>query len=132
VNEVCVCLLGEAPQISWENRTHFLCLCANLVRRTLINHARRQGRIKRGGEAIRVSWSEAAGVEAKDPTVVSLEAALLELEKVDARKARVVELRFFGGLDVEETAEALETSTATVVRDWSFAKAWLHRQLAES
>ena len=122
--------LTDARQIRWQDRAHFLGISARLMRRVLVDYARRRGFHKRGGDAQRVTLHEAL-VSASDPAldVVALDRALQALEKSDARKSRVVELRFFGGLSVEETAEVLNVSTDTVKRDWRLAKLWLLREL---
>jgi RNA polymerase sigma-70 factor, ECF subfamily len=105
-------------------------MAANMMRRVLVDHARRRDRFKRGGEAILVSLIEAAHVAVSERTdVLALDEALQRLEKLDPRKSRVVEMRFFGGMSLEETAEALDVSVATVRRDWSLASAWLSREL---
>jgi RNA polymerase sigma factor (TIGR02999 family) len=122
--------LTDARQIRWQDRAHFLGISARLMRRVLVDYARRRGFYKRGGGAQRVTLHEAL-VTASDPAldVVALDRALEALEKADARKSRIVELRFFGGLSVEETAEVLKVSTDTVKRDWRLAKLWLLREL---
>jgi RNA polymerase sigma factor (TIGR02999 family) len=122
--------LTDARQIRWQDRGHFVGIFARLMRRVLVDYARRRGFHKRGGHAQRVTLHEAL-VSAEDPAldVVALDRALEALEKTDARKSRVVELRFFGGLSVEETAEVLNVSTDTVKRDWRLAKLWILREL---
>ena len=122
--------LTDARQIRWQDRAHFLGISARLMRRVLVDYARRRGFHKRGGGAQRVTLHEAL-VSASDPAldVVALDRALQALEKSDARKSRIVELRFFGGLSIEETAEVLKVSTDTVKRDWRLAKLWLLREL---
>ena len=122
--------LTDARQIRWQDRAHFLGISARLMRRVLVDYARRRGFYKRGVGAQRVTLHEGL-VAASDPVldVVALDRALEALEKSDARKSRVVELRFFGGLSVEETAEVLKVSTDTVKRDWRLAKLWLLREL---
>ena len=120
----------------WENRTQFFAVAAQLMRRVLVDHARAQAADKRGGGVTRLSLNDAAEPRAidgqTDVDVLALNAALDELAALDPRQARVVELRFFGGLDLEETASALETSLTTVKRDWTMAKAWLYRALGGS
>ena len=115
----------------WQNRAHFFSIAALLMRRILVDHARSRRYAKRGGAAIRVSLAEAGGVaEVRAAEIVALDDALNSLAELDPRKSRVVELRFFGGLSVEETAEVLGVSPNTVIRDWSMAKAWLHREMS--
>lgn len=122
--------LADAKRIRWQDRAHFLGISARLMRRVLVDYARRRGFHKRGGGAQRVTLDEAM-VPAADPAfdVLALNRALEALEKTDARKSRIVELRFFGGLSVEETAEVVKVSTDTVKRDWRLAKLWLLREL---
>jgi RNA polymerase sigma factor (TIGR02999 family) len=122
--------LTDARQIRWQDRAHFLGISARLMRRVLVDYARRRGFHKRGGGAQRVTLDEAVA-PSSDPAfdVLALDRALEALEKTDARKSRIVELRFFGGLSVEETAEVLKVSTDTVKRDWRLAKLWLLREL---
>ncbi len=129
VNEAYVRLV-DARRVNWQNRTHFLAMSARLMRRVLVDYARTKGAEKRGGELVKVSLAQALG-RADDigRDVVALNDALEALEKVDARKGRVVELRYFAGLTVEETAAVLEVSPQTVAREWTFAKAWLRREL---
>lgn len=125
--------LIRARGIRCENRGHFFALCAQMIRRILVDHARAQQYAKRGGDAIRVPLDEALlGTRARGIDVLALEDALASLAKLDGRKGRVVELRYFGGLSVEETAEVLQISTETVLRDWKMAKTWLFRELAGS
>ena len=113
-----------------ESRVHFLALCAQMIRRILVDHARARRYAKRGGDAQRVSLDETLlGMQSRGVEVLALNEALASLSKIDARKGRVVELRYFGGLSVEEAAEVLKTSEKTVLRDWKMAKAWLLREL---
>jgi RNA polymerase sigma factor (TIGR02999 family) len=129
INETYLRLVDQR-KVQWQNRAHFFGIAAQIMRRILLNHARDQNRQKRGGKAIHVSLSEALIVAGeKDREIIALNDALDRLEAVDERKARVVELRFFGGLTVEEVAEVLKVSTVTVLRDWAFAKAWLSREM---
>ena len=122
--------LVDWKNIQWSDRAHFFGMAANMMRRVLVDCARSRDRLKRGGEAIQVSFIEAANVPVPQRAdVLSLDKALRELEKIDPRKSQIVELRFFGGLSQEETAEALNVSVATVRRDWSLARAWLAREL---
>lgn len=123
--------LTDARRIRWQDRAHFLGISARLMRRVLIDYARRRAYGKRGGGTQRVTVHEDL-VTSPDPAfdVVALDRALEELAKVDVRKSRIVELRFFGGLSIEETADVLHVSPDTVKRDWRLAKLWLLRELA--
>jgi len=122
--------LVDWKNIQWADRAHFFAMAANMMRRVLVDHARNRDRVKRGGEAIQVSFIAAAEVPAPESAdVLALDEVLRELEDIDPRKSRIVEMRFFGGLSQEETAEALNVSLATVRRDWSLARAWLSREL---
>jgi RNA polymerase sigma factor (TIGR02999 family) len=129
VNEAFV-RLTDARQVQWQDRAHFLGISARLMRRVLVDYARRRGFHKRGGDAQRVTLQDDL-VRTPDPAfdVVALDRALEALAKFDMRKSRIVELRFFGGLSVEETADVLQVSTDTVKRDWRLAKLWLLREL---
>jgi RNA polymerase sigma-70 factor (ECF subfamily) len=130
VNEVYLKLV-DASQVRWENRAHFLAIAANLMRRILVDAARTRGYAKRGGEQRRVLLEEAAMIATpRGADLVALDDALSALAKVDPRKARVVELRFFGGLSVEESAHVLNVSAGTVLRDWRLSKSWLMRELS--
>jgi len=122
--------LTDARRVRWQDRAHFLGISARLMRRILVDHARHRGYQKRGGCAQRVTLHEGLVMSA-DPAldVVALDRALDALGKVDVRKSRTIELRFFGGLSVEETAEVLQVSPDTVKRDWRLAKLWLLREL---
>jgi RNA polymerase sigma-70 factor, ECF subfamily len=118
--------LVRAGGIRCENRVHFLALCSQIIRRILVDHARGRGYAKRGGDAVRVPLDEVVlGARARGIEVLALDEALESLSKIDARKGHVVELRYFGGLSVEETAEVMGISPETVKRDWKMAKAWL-------
>jgi RNA polymerase sigma factor (TIGR02999 family) len=129
VNEAYLRLVN-LKQIQWQDRAHFFAMGARLMRRVLVDFARSHGYQKRGGGATPVSFTEALDVaEGQATDVVALNDALEALADVDERKCRVVELRYFGGLSVEETAEVLNVSRETVKRDWTFAKMWLLRQL---
>jgi len=122
--------LVDARTIEWQDRAHFLGISARLMRRVLVDHARARGYKKRGGEVRRISWTDAiAVVPPPDFNLLALDRALDNLASLDARKARVVEMRFFGGLTVEETAAALHVSTDTIKRDWRLAKLWLLRDM---
>ena len=128
VNEAYVRLI-DWKTAKWENRAHFFGVSAQLMRRILVDFARRRPQIK-DADVHRVSLEEAFTVTAeKDADLVALDEALNELAKFDERKAKIVELKFFGGLSVEETAEVLQISGVTVMREWSKAKAWLYREL---
>ena len=130
VNEVYLRLVDIA-QISWQDRAHFFAISARMMRRILTDFARSRNYQKRGGAALHVSFDEALAVSPKlDAEILAIDEALVDLATVDARKSQVVELRFFGGLSVGETAEVLKVSPETVKRDWRFAKAWLHRVLS--
>jgi RNA polymerase sigma-70 factor (ECF subfamily) len=132
VNEAYLRLI-DASQVRWQDRAHFFAISAQLMRRILVDFARSRGYIKRGGGAHRATFDEALLVSpAPGPDLVALDDALKALAVKDARKCRVVELRFFGGLSVEETAEVLKVSPETVHRDWRLAKAWLARQMAKA
>jgi RNA polymerase sigma factor (TIGR02999 family) len=128
-NEAYLKLTG-AGGIRCENRVHFLALCSQIIRRILVDHARARGYAKRGGDAQRVPLDEVLlGAQARGIEILALNEALDSLAKIDARKARVVELRYFGGLSVEETAEILGATPVRVKRDWQRAKAWLYAVL---
>jgi RNA polymerase sigma factor (TIGR02999 family) len=130
VNEAYVRLI-DVRQVNWQDRTHFFAMSSRLMRRILVDFARAKGYQKRGGGAQKVSLDEALIVSAEPGAdLVALDDALDALAAFDARKAQVVEMRFFGGLSVEETAEALKVSVDTVMRDWKLAKAWLLRELS--
>jgi RNA polymerase sigma factor (TIGR02999 family) len=129
VNEAYMRLV-DYKRMRWQNRAHFFAVSAQLIRRILVEHARRHN-LKRGGGIPHVSLDEAAVVGgSRSPDLVALDDAMKTLAQVDPRKEQVVEMRFFGGLSVEETAEVLKVSPATVRRDWSIAKLWLYRELS--
>ena len=122
--------LVRAGGIRCENRAHFLALCAQIMRRILVDHARRRGFAKRGGNALRVPLDEVLLVaQERGIELLALDEALDALARIDSRKSRVVELRYFGGLSIEETAEVLGVSVDTVKRDWRMARAWLIAEL---
>jgi len=130
VNEVYLRLV-DCGQMNWQNRAHFIAMSAHLMRRILIDFARSRGYQKRGGGALHISLDEAPSVcNEPDPNLVAMDDALRTLAAVDARKSKVVELRFFGGLNIEETAEVLKVSPETVMRDWRLAKIWLLREMS--
>ena len=129
VNEAYVRLV-DGKAVAWQDRAHFLAVSARVMRRILVDHARAKHAQKRGGERARVTLDEALVVtEEPHQNVVALDDALEALAKFDERKSRVVELRFFGGLSVEETASVLNVSVDTVMRDWRLARAWLQGEL---
>jgi RNA polymerase sigma-70 factor, ECF subfamily len=131
VNEAYVRLV-DYKRMRWQNRAHFFAVSAELMRRILVEHARRHN-LKRGGGVQHVSLEAAAQVGGgRAADLVALDDAMKALDRLDHRKAQVVEMRFFGGLSVEETAEVLKVSAITVMRDWNTAKAWLYRELAGS
>jgi len=130
VNEVYLRLV-DCAKVNWQDRAHFFAVSAQLMRRILIDFARSRGYQKRGGGLAQVSLDEAATVCSEpDPNLVELDDALKSLAEVDARKSKVVELKFFGGLSTDETAEVLRVSAETVVRDWRLAKVWLLREMS--
>jgi RNA polymerase sigma-70 factor, ECF subfamily len=130
VNEAYLRLV-DYERMKWQDRAHFFAVSAQLMRRILVEHARRQN-VKRGGGVPHVSLEEAAEVGGeRDADLVALDQAMNALAQIDPRKVQVVEMRFFGGLSIEETAEVLKISTVTVKRDWRGAKAWLYRELAK-
>jgi RNA polymerase sigma factor (TIGR02999 family) len=133
VNEVCLRMLGW-DQARWQNRGHFFGVSAQMMRRVLVDIARRRDAERRGGrDAVRVPLADVdAPVAQRDEDLVAIDEALEKLARLDARKAKVVELRFFGGLSVEETARALDISVRTVHNEWTFARAWLYRALTDS
>lgn len=129
VNEAYLRLI-DVQHINWQNRAHFLAMSARLMRRILVDLARSKRCQKRGGGAVKVTLGDAMAVTSEPAQdLAALDDALQALTTMDERKARVVELRFFGGLSVEETALVLGVSVDTVMRDWKFAKAWLSREL---
>ncbi|HEY0727144.1 MAG TPA: sigma-70 family RNA polymerase sigma factor [Pyrinomonadaceae bacterium] len=131
VNEAYLRLADQ--KVVWQNRAHFFAVTARVMRHILIDHARRRRYAKHGGEARQVSLGDAEGMSLERAAeLIALEEALDELAQLDQRKSRVVELRYFGGLSLEETAEALNISLMTVRRDWRAAKTWLYRRLKET
>ncbi len=129
VNEAYLRLLGTG-EVPWEDRAHFFALSAQLMRRILVDHARGRGRVKRGGAIRKVSLEESLAIPVgRDAHIIELDDALNALAAVDPRKAKTVELRFFGGFSVEETAKTLNVSVSTVMNDWKFAKVWLLREM---
>jgi RNA polymerase sigma factor (TIGR02999 family) len=129
VNEAYIRLI-ELNRMTWQSRAHFFAMAARVMRRILVNAALARGYQKRGGGAQRVTLDEGLAVSPElSPDLIALDEALTALETTHQRKAQVVELRFFGGMSVEETAEALHVSAITVMRDWRFAKLWLLREM---
>jgi RNA polymerase sigma factor (TIGR02999 family) len=129
VNEAYVRLV-DWRNVKWQNRAHFFGVAARIMRRILVDAARARGRTKRGGDALQVSLADVPDVAVPlTQDLVALDDALKTLETLDPRQSQVVELRFFGGLSLEEAAEALNVSVGTVRRDWSLAQAWLYREL---
>ena len=131
VNEAYLRLVGIGD-LSWQNRAHFFAVSANIMRRILVDAARARHADKRGGEIVKVNLNESIdGLPERSSALIALDEALAALEKFDERKARVVELKFFAGLSVEETAEVLKMSPRNVMRDWNLARAWLMREMAK-
>lgn len=123
--------LIDQRNVQWQNRAQFFGIAAQLMRRILVDHARTKKRVKRGGSNLRVSLNEALAVtKGSEVDLIALDEALDKLAEIDPQQSRVVELRFFSGLSVAETAEVLDISPATVKRDWSVAKAWLYREIS--
>jgi RNA polymerase sigma factor (TIGR02999 family) len=129
VNEAYLRMVGQ-KESQWQNRAHFFAIAAQMMRRILVDYARSRRYAKRGGGAPKVSFDEIMAVsEGRAEDVVALDEALTTLGKLDQRKSKMVELRFFGGLSIEETAEVLGVSPGTIRRDWTLAKAWLQREI---
>lgn len=125
--------LIDQTQVQWQNRAHFFGVAATLMRRILLDHAKAKHREKRGGAAQKLSLDEVANyTHERAAELIALDDALQSLAQLDERKSRVVELRYFGGLTVEETAQVLSVSPQTVLRDWNLAKAWLYQQLSQN
>ena len=131
VNEAYLRLIDQR-HVHWQNRAHFFGIAAQLMRRILIDYARNRRYAKRGGGALKVSLDEAA-MQSQERAVelVALDEALQNLAAIDPRRSQVVELRFFGGLSIEETAEVLKISRNTAIRDWTMARAWLYREIGK-
>ena len=127
--------LVDSGSVSWQGRAHFYCFAARAMRRILVDHARQRQALRRGGQQQRVPLEEAEGLESppsvdhREHDLVALDAALLGLIEAHPRPGQVVELRFFGGMEMRDIAEVLQVNTRTVDRDWQFARAWLHRAL---
>lgn len=123
--------LVDQRRVQWQNRAHFFGIAGQMMRRILVDHARTKKRAKRGGSDVKISLADATVlVQEQDLDVVALDEALTRLAEIDEQQSKVVEFRFFSGLTVEETAEVMRISPATVKRDWSMAKAWLHREIS--
>ncbi|MEM8962993.1 MAG: sigma-70 family RNA polymerase sigma factor [Acidobacteriota bacterium] len=134
VNELYLKLIGKRS-VSWKSRSQFFATMAQLMRHILVDHARRRAAIKKGGDVVRVTFDKAldvADAEHRGLDVIAVDRALEELASLDPRQARIVELRYFGGLTLEETAAQLDVSTMTVKREWRTARLWLLRQLGEA
>ena len=132
INEAYVRLI-DWKAVRWQNRAHFFGVAAQIMRRILVDFARRRPRVDKNVEAIRMSLDEALTISSeREPDLLALDEALKSLATIDERKSRIVELRFFGGLSVDETAEVMKMSSITVIREWNKAKAWLYRELASN
>jgi RNA polymerase sigma factor (TIGR02999 family) len=132
INEAYLRLIDH-KNMRWENRAHFYAVAAQAMRRILVDHARSRGYQKRGGGAIKVSFDEAVvGAEERAAELIALDDALKDLAVMDPRKSQIVELRYFGGLSVDETAEVIGVSPVTVMREWRSAKGWLLRAISKS
>ena len=130
VNEAYLRLV-DAREVNWQDRAHFFAICARAMRQILVDHARTRGSAKRGGDQVVIELDDAlAAGTSPEANLLELDDALNRLAQLDPRKSQVVELRFFGGLSLEETAEVLKTSPRTVKRDWQLARAWLYRELS--
>jgi len=129
INEAYLRLVDQ-PRIQWENRAHFFGIAARLMRRILVDDARKRNSAKRGGSLIQVPLDEVENLaQQQAANVVAVDEALQRLEAIDVRQSQIVELRFFGGLSIDETAELLKVSPGTVMRDWTFARAWLKSEM---
>lgn len=125
--------LVDRPQIEWKDRSHFFGIAARLMRRILVDEARKRNSEKRGGSLIQVPLDDATTLAQEQATnVTALDEALKTLETIDVRQGQIVELRFFGGLSIEETADLLKVSPGTVMRDWTFARAWLKNEMSSA
>jgi len=131
VHEAYLRLVGQPEEIKWDNRGHFFVAAATAMRRILVERARHRNRLKRGGDRAKVEFNDdVLAVEPPSDDLLALDEALQRLESYDERKCRVVMLRYFAGLSIDETASALRVSSATVKNEWAYARAWLHRELA--
>jgi RNA polymerase sigma factor (TIGR02999 family) len=129
VHEAYLKLAAQNP-VEWQNKAHFFALAAQVMRRILVDYARTRQREKRGGPRTKISLDDALHLNSpSDPELIALDDALSALAEKDPRKSLIVELRYFGGLSIEETAEALDVSSTTVKREWTMAKAWLRREM---
>ena len=129
VHEAYIRLIDQ-QRANWQNRAQFLGVAAQMMRRILINHANERVAAKRGGGAMRVSLSEAESqMEVTDASLLALDVSLTRLAQLDPRKSRIIELKFFGGLKIEEIADVMQLSHATIEREWTLARAWLHREM---
>ncbi len=132
VNEIYLRLIDQ-PKVKWQDRAHFFAICAKLMRQILVNYAQRRQSAKREGEARKVSLDEAAIVSSdRAAELIAVDEALVHLAAMDPRQSRIAELRFFGGLSIDETAEVLQISHATVEREWHTARAWLYCEIRNS
>jgi RNA polymerase sigma factor (TIGR02999 family) len=133
VHEAYLRLAGVNPPPQWESRTHFFAIAAQLMRQILVDYARRHAAAKRGGSVCKLSLQDAIVAPRRtDVDIVALDDALQALSRIDARQSRVVELRFFAGLSLDEISQAMDIAPATVRRDWTTARAWLYRELSRS
>jgi RNA polymerase sigma factor (TIGR02999 family) len=132
INEAYLRLVDQ-PELNLENRAQFFAVAARLMRQILVDEARKRDSAKRGGRGIQVSFTEATNVaQEQAANVLALDDALKTLERIDGRQCEIIELRFFGGLSIEETAKVLSVSSGTVMRDWTFARAWLRNEMSRS
>jgi len=132
INEAYIRLI-DWKAVRWQNRAHFFGVAAQIMRRILVDFARRRPRVDKDMEAIRMSLDAALTISSeREPDLLALDEALKTLATIDERKSRIVELRFFGGLSVEETAEVMHMSSITVIREWNKAKSWLYRELSNN
>ena len=132
VHEAYVRLVGQNSP-AWQSRAHFFGIAARLMRQILVEHARAHQAVKRGGDSFKLTLEDAAALaQPANVDVVALDDALKKLSALDARQSRIVELRFFAGLTIEDAAEVMELSPATITREWTIARAWLHREIARS
>lgn len=133
VHEAYMKLVRHPPHVEWQSRIHFFAVAARAMRQILVSYAQSRSRAKRGGDATLISLDEGVvASDARPEEVVALDDALTRLEALDTRQSRVVELRYFGGLTIEETAQVLGVSVVTVKRDWTIARAWLYREVRDS